>query len=670
MKERTGISLILCTLVLTIGFLTTNPCPRPAFTQGTATEQLTPEQIINMKIPGDVAISPDGSRVVYALSIQRTEGEETGRRHSEIRVADTASGESKRYTSSPGRSWSPRWSPDGSRIAFLTSRFDDEKRAQIYVMPLGGGEGERITDEESSVSTFRWFPDGERIAFLVTDPESPEHESAEEEGKDWTVVDSSYSHRRLWEIDVRSKEKRLLTPYDLTIHEFSISPDGKKIALTTAQTPRTDDSYMFKKLSMLRVGKRKLSVLYDPKSKMGNPVWSPDGKFISYNGGIDSSDPTPGSLFVVNAGNGEAVNLTEGFAGTVTWSDWLDPDRIVFVAVTGTKTALYTIGRDGSDLEALIEDGPVFTSMSLSRDRKHGAFRASTSFNPPEAYYTSIGRTDVKRLTWSNPDIEEAVLPEQETIRWKARDGLEIEGVLVKPIGYREGEHYPLVVRVHGGPEYAYLDGWNASYSGVYNLAGRGFVVFMPNYRGSYGRGVAYAKADHKDLGGRELTDIIDGIDHLADIGMIDRDRVGIMGGSYGGYLSALAATKYTERFKAAIVLAGITNWNSFIGTTDIPYENSLVHWDLWTYDEPSLGWERSAIAHIRKANTPVLIIHGEEDRRVPISQAEELYTALSIQGVSVKFVRYPRAGHGLSEREHQLDSLNRTLNWFETHLK
>jgi dipeptidyl aminopeptidase/acylaminoacyl peptidase len=626
--------------------------------------------IINIKSPYDISISPDGSKVAYLLSQHRSEGEEPGKKHSELWVVDIASGEQKRFTASPGRSWSPRWSPDGSTIAFLTTRFDDDENAQLHIMPVDGGESEKITDEEVSVRSFSWFPDGRRLAFVVADAADEEVELAEEEGRDWTVVDSTYRHRRLWEIDINNKEKKLLTVNDVTVHDFDISPDGERIALLTADTPRTDDSYMFKKLTILDTRRGKMSLLHDPEAKIERPSWSPDGKLICYNGGVDISDPSWGSLFVISAKGGEPRNLTEGFAGTVTWTGRWASERIAFVAVTGTATALYSIRKDGSGMEKLIGQTPVFTAISLSKDRKHLAARASTPLHPSEVFYAQVGSREMKRLTWNNPEIERVRLPKQEVIRWQARDGLEIEGILIKPLDYEEGKRYPLVIKVHGGPEAAYLDRWNFYYSGMCLMASRDFVVFLPNYRGSTGRGVEYAKADHKDLGGKEFTDILDGIDYLAERGMIDPERVGIGGGSYGGYMSALAATKYSERFKAAVVFAGISNWNSFIGTSDIPYENSLVHWNLWSYDEPELCWDRSALGHIRKAGTPVLIIHGEEDRRVPISQAEELYTAFRVQGTPVKFVRYPRAGHGLGEREHQMDFMLRTLNWFETHLK
>jgi dipeptidyl aminopeptidase/acylaminoacyl peptidase len=239
------------------------------------------------------------------------------------------------------------------------------------------------------------------------------------------------------------------------------------------------------------------------------------------------------------------------------------------------------------------------------------------------------------------------------------------------PAGYQPGRRYPCIVQIHGGPESAYLDGWLTGYVAWGELlAARGYVVFSPNYRGSVGRGVAYAKADHKDLGGREFEDVLDGIEYLAREGYVDKGRVGMGGFSYGGYFSALAATRYSEHFRAASMGAGIANWLSFTGTSDIPYENSMVHWNLDVFKNMPLVWDRSPLAHVEKSQTALLISHGEKDERVPISQSWELYTAMKMLDKTVQFDIYPREPHGFLERNHQLQSINRNLEWFERYVK
>jgi dipeptidyl aminopeptidase/acylaminoacyl peptidase len=201
-------------------------------------------------------------------------------------------------------------------------------------------------------------------------------------------------------------------------------------------------------------------------------------------------------------------------------------------------------------------------------------------------------------------------------------------------------------------------------------LATRGYVVLEPNYRGSSGRGVAFGKADQKDLGGKEFDDVLAGIDHLVAQGLVDGSRVGMGGWSYGGYFSGLAATRHSKRFRAAMVGAAITNWISFTGTTEIEHENSLVHWDLWPYEHHALAWERSPMAHTQGSTTATLVVHGKDDTRVPPGQAKELYRALRHAGAQTELVLYPREGHGLQERAHQIDFAKRFLDWFDAHVK
>ena len=236
---------------------------------------------------------------------------------------------------------------------------------------------------------------------------------------------------------------------------------------------------------------------------------------------------------------------------------------------------------------------------------------------------------------------------------------------------YRKGKRYPLVLQIHGGPEGTSLDGWNtrATYP-VQLLAANGFVVLEPNYRGSGGRGVAYSKADHDDLGGMEFEDVLAGIDQLIDDGLVNKNKVGTGGWSYGGYFSAWAATKHSDRFKASMVGAGLTNMISFMGTTDIPYEMSIVHWNQWWFDNMELHWERSPLSHINNAKTPTLVIHGLRDERVHPEQGMQLWQALRIKGVETELVLYPREPHGLLERSHKLDYMDRLVGWYNKHVK
>jgi dipeptidyl aminopeptidase/acylaminoacyl peptidase len=433
---------------------------------------------------------------------------------------------------------------------------------------------------------------------------------------------------------------------------------------------------MFKEIQIVPAAGGAPSPVCDTPGKLGPPKWSPDGGRIAFRAGVSSNDPFAGSIFVVAAPSGEPVNLTPDIEATVAEVDWLDMDTLVFLAFDGTKTTLNKMSPDGGGIKKISKDGPAFTSFSFSEDGNLAALTASTFEHPRELYLWkkgglfSRGVGSMERLTFSNPGLDAVDLAPQEVVSWTSVDGKEIQGVLMRPLSYQEGTRYPLVVQVHGGPEGVYLDGWTTSFYGWSQcLAAKGYAVLMPNYRGSIGRGVAFSKGDHKDLGGKEFADVLSGVDHLVNLGLVDADRVGMGGTSYGGYMSALAATAHSDRFAATVDHAGISDWNSFTGTTDIPYEMCMVHWDLWVFDDPELCWDRSPIAHVSETNAPVLIVHGRDDHRVDPCQASEFYTALKEKGVDTELVFYPRESHGLSERAHRLDYMNRVLAWFDKHL-
>lgn len=636
---------------------------------------LTPDLILTVRQVSDAQIAPDGSRVLLQVVRPRTAEERPGGAIQEIWIVPSSGGDPVRFTANDEGDRAPQWSPDGRTVAFLSRRPGSEF-TQVYLISAAGGEARRLTSAANSVGSFKWSRDGSRIAYTVTDPKTKEELDDERAGKDWVVADRNYKHTRLHAIDIASTKSRAVTENGMTIHDYDWSPDGTQLVVASAPTPTIDDSFMRLSVQTVPAGGGKPTLVAKTEGKLSHPRWSPDGKWIAWLGAVQLNDPFAGSVFVAPSGGGRAENVTPGWEGTGMWLGWLpgQGSTIALVATERQDTKVYSLGLADRKRQ-VVDTGTVsiLSGPSFTADGRRLAYAASTPTHPNEAFTTTAGTPGATRLTTLNPQLQGVQFGAQEVVRWKARDGWDVEGILVKPVGFRQGQRYPVVMQPHGGPESADLNGWYGSYSRWGQmLAGRGYAVFYPNYRGSIGRGPKFAMADHRDLMGKEFEDMLDGLDHLVKLGIADPARIGVGGGSYGGYTSAWAATHGSERFRAAIMWMGISNWISMTGTSDIFFENSTVHWDLMMYERNNfeMYWERSPIKHIQKANTPTLIIHGAADPRVPISQSEEMYLALKWKGVPVEFVRYPREGHGVVERAHQQDFMNRVIGWFDQHLK
>ncbi len=650
-------------------------CILAVVTLGAQTAVVTPDLILTLANVTDAQISPDGSTIAYQVSRPRKADEPPGAARNELWLVPASGGEPRRLTQGDDRA--PRWSPDGRAIAFLGRR-PDSATPQVHLLDLSGGEPRAVTTAPAAVSSFKWAHDGRAIAFTYTDPPTEQERRDTAQGRDWTVADRNYKHTRLYRVEVPGGKSELVTRADLTVHDYDWSPDNKQMLIGAARTPTIDDSFMGVRLYLVPAAGGTPEPFVETTGKLGFPRWSPDGRTIAWLGATSVDDPHAGTVFTAPArgraaGGGGPTRLTGEAAGSAVWLGWRPGvgDTVTFLAAERQDVRLHLLSADGRTQQTLGAAGliPVGTP-SFSTNGGRVAIVAHSPSHPQEVFVGDVVR-GVTRVTYTNPQLNGVALGAQEVVQWKARDGWEIEGVLVKPIGFKAGVRYPLVVQPHGGPEAADPNGWNGFYSRWGQmLAGAGFLTFYPNYRGSIGRGVAFAKADHKDLMGKEFEDILDGIDHLVKTGVADANRVGIGGGSYGGYTSAWATTFASDRFKAAIPWMGITNWISMTGTSDIFLENSTVHWALVMYENYEKYWERSPLKYIDRAKTPTLIIHGAADPRVPPGQSIELYTALKWKGVPVEHVSYPREGHGLAERAHQEDFMKRVLAFFSKYLK
>jgi dipeptidyl aminopeptidase/acylaminoacyl peptidase len=638
--------------------------------------QLSAEQIAQLKLVTSAAVSPDGRQVAFTRALPRTAAEDTMpglRAMSELFIVPVAGGEPRAVVQAPLSASAPQWSPDGSQLGFL-------HRGQVYAVPAAGGEPRALTNVASGVMLFRWSPDGRTLAVVSRVPEPADVQARRRRGDDVMVSDGAYlpwifplqepRPSRVWLVPIGGGDARAITPADKFVHDVAWAPDGRRLAVTIADRGDADATEMDKRIDLVTVDGA-MQPLVPRVGKLGPLAWSPDGARVAWLQATRANDPIAQTVFV--AAPGEAPRaLTAGFEGTVVWLDWQDARTVRFIAVESTRTSLNTVPAAGGAITRVLGLGTeIFQAMTVARDGNVVAMVANTSTHPNEVYVGTLRDRSLRRVTTSNPWLAEVRLGRQETVSWMARDGQRVDGVLVHPVDAAPGTRAPLAVLPHGGPEGIDLDGWNSrSLYPVQLLAGAGYAVFMPNYRGSGGRGVVWSMADHRDLGGREFDDVLDGIDYLHERGFADRNRVGISGTSYGGYFSAWAGTKHSSRFRLAMPFAGISNWMSFTGTTDIPREMSVVHWDLWPYDHPLLMWERSPVAHLATANTPMIIGQGLVDERVHPEQMIQLHQALRLKGVPSEFVAYPREPHGLLERQHQIDYMNRIKQAFDTYVK
>ncbi|MEW6737583.1 MAG: S9 family peptidase [Acidobacteriota bacterium] len=633
-------------------------------------KRITSEIILGIKPVTDVQLSPDGKKILFHSTRPRRSDERPGASWSEIWILNTAGGNPTRFTYNDKSDRAARWSPDGRTIAFLSTR--DTDKTQIFLIPADGGEARPLTNAESSVDAFAWSPDGSMIAYTMTDAKTKEEEQAEREGRDWQVAESNYKHIRLYTINTKTAERSLVSQADMSVWEFHWSPDSKKLVIAASNTPKTDDQFMFSKLMIVDAQGGKPELLTKTEGKLESPRWSPDGRMVAWLGATKMSDPFAGSVFVVAATGGKVENLTPNYQGSANYLTWLpNSNKIVFGAVERQATVLRAIDLSTKTIAPLLTQPIIYTGVSFSKDGKLMAIAANTPTHPNEVWFGETERKEVKPLTDFNPQLAGLTLASQEVIKWQGYDGMELEGILIKPVGYVNGQRYPLFIQYHGGPEAADTNGWHGLFSRWGQLlAANGIAVLMPNYRGSIGRGVAFSEADQGDMMGKEFDDALAGIDHLVKIGIADQNRVALGGGSYGGYAAGWAATKHSKRFKLAIAWMGGANRVSKVGTADNYREESIVHWAVDPYDNHDLYWDRSPLKHIKEAQTPTLILHGERDPRVPVSQGKELYTALRWKGVPVEFVVYPREGHGVAETAHQADFLKRLLAWCEKYLK
>ena len=636
-----------------------------------ANNGFTSHDLFRIKEVTSAVLSPDGKYVGYTIKIPRPFNETPGKNFIELSILNLNTGISKTLVSSDKTLHSVYWTPDSKKITYIADK-DGEKITQVYTLDVFSDSIEQITNSNSSIESYSWNPDGSSIAYIATDEDTGRNKLIEK-GFNAEVYEEDIPHKTLYIYHIDTKSTTKLSN-GITVYNASWNPDGKLLAALVSEKNLVDYSYIFSKIQIINPETREVNILVNTPGKLGEMKWSPDGKHIAFISGVDIYDPVAGSVYVADVPNNkdftQLINYSKDLYGSVTDLAWKDSNTLIYSADESVNTTLTMRSIDSDDKTVLIEGGLVFRNF----DYANGVISliGNTSISPDELYTLNIENKKITKQTSLNPWIDGKKLAKQEKLSYISRDGLTIEGVLIYPLGYRKGQLYPLIVYIHGGPEACEKNGWVTSYGQWGQIAAsRGYFVLMPNYRGSSGRGVAFSKMDQGDMGGKDFNDVLDGMDYLVSNGMVDKTRIGIGGGSYGGYFAAWGATKHTERFAAAVVFVGISDNVSKRYTTDIPFESYFSHWTFWTHENYELVFDRSPVKYAPSGKTPTLILHGKEDTRVHPSQALELHRSLKLHGKApVRLIWYPGEGHGNQKNPARLDYSLRTMEWFDYYLK
>ncbi len=632
----------------------------------------TPEQQLEVNAVRNVRVSPDGKWVAYIVE-EAVMTDNRSEYVSQIWVASTDGRQRFQFTFGEKSATNPRWSPDGQWIAFTSAR---SGKNNLYRIRFRGGEAEQITDVKTGVGDFKWAPDGRSIAFVMTEPPTPEEEKRQKGKDDARVLDEDFKHRHLWIVTLEKDSTGKYPVKQLTKGDFSIggrfsggfdwSPDGKKIVFAHTPTPKVND-WPLADISIVDVESGEITPLVNSAASESTPFFSPDGRWIAY----QASDIPPrwafaASVYIIPANGGTPKKLADTFDRRPFILGWDKSGKSIWVSETyRTRNAIYKIPTNGKAPRRFDSDQWAINSASLNRSGTYLGFTLQKTNRPEEAFITRTKRFKPVQVSQANQKAAAIPVARTERIRWKSTDGLEIEGLLTYPKNFQQGRKYPLLLIVHGGPAGVFREtfiGVRYPYP-VASFADEGYLVLRCNIRGSSGYGQKFRYANYKDWGGMDYQDLMAGVDYVIEQGLAHPDSLGVMGWSYGGYMTSTIVTK-TNRFKAASVGAGVTNLVSFTGTADIPsFLPDYFGAEFW--EDLKIYLDHSAIYHVSNVETPTLIQHGEKDARVPLGQGLEFYNALKRRGVPVKMVVYPRTPHGPREPKLLLDVMQRNIDWF-----
>ncbi|MCC5940120.1 MAG: S9 family peptidase [Balneolaceae bacterium] len=632
----------------------------------TTIDSWTPEVMVNLPVVGSPELSPDGSMIAYTVRETNMEEDESSFT-THIWVANADGSMNRQFTRGDQSATNPQFSPDGRYLTFISSR---DNGRQIYKMYLDGGEAKKITSAENGVGSFQWSPDGSRIAYTMTDPQTDEEKARERERRDVILVDRDFKFSRIYVQPVDSDSATAIYADDLHTTSFDWSPDGETIVFAHQPTPRIDDRYKMN-ISTVPADSGAVTSLVYREGTDGSPYFTPDGEYVvftSHGGrleGIGIQD-----LFVVPASGGEPRALAHTYDRNATITGFDADGHLLITERRNTLSALYRVALDGSEPELITPENGIYNMFVVNRAGNRVAFSFEDSNTPREIYYSDLDSFEAVQVTSVFDEISFPEFGDTELLTWNSPDGMEIEGLLTYPVGYQPGDRVPLILMVHGGPAGVYSQTFTGQ-GNIYAIqyfAEHGYALLRPNPRGSTGYGKEFRYANFQDWGYGDYEDLMSGVDSVIEMGVAHPDSLVEMGWSYGGYMTSWIVTQ-TDRFKAVSMGAGLSNLVSMVGTTDIPgYLTAHMGGPYWGGNMET--YERhSAVYFMDDVVTPVQIIHGSNDLRVPLGQAQEFYWALQEKGVDSEMILYPRTGHGPTEPKFIADVSNQIIRWFDKHL-
>lgn len=658
--------------------------------EAAATRSPTVDDILDLVGVSDARISPDGGTILYT---RRELNWDDNRYDETVWAIEVGTDEHYRFL---GRRSDEgvEWSPDGSWVAFRSSRPGDDEDdggggqdgdgdgpAQLWIIRADGGEAVQLTDHVAGVAAFEWLPDSSGLVFSADDRDPDELRRARKLGEDAIFVDEGPNGqgrefwRHLWLVELPetpgtgTAEARRLTDGERVVQSFDVSPDGDEVVFTFRPDNHRNAGHRAE-VAVVRIAEAgaeaEVRVVTDNDAPEADPRWSPDGDRIAFLTPDDETWRLANDRFrLLDVASGEIRTPPMDFPeGSILGYEWApDGSGLVFTAQVRTRRNVFRLALEDGGVTPLTEFDGLVSASSFSADGRYAAAVMESPVEPGDVYRLDLGEGRLERLTRVNPQVSELALATPRVVRWDSTDDFEIEGIVYLPPGHREGESAPLLLNIHGGPAGVFGYG----FEGIWHVyAARGWVTLAPNVRGSSGYTDRLLRGNMRDIGGGDHRDLMAGVDRLVDDGLADPARMALRGWSYGGILGGWTITQ-TDRFEAASLGAMVSDWRSEYA---MGFNFDVSRWYIGgtPWDDPEAWIRMSPYTHVADVSTPTILLHGEKDTTDTVGQSMIFYQGLKDRGVPVRFIRFPREPHGLREPHHQRTRHVEEIRWLERH--